>query len=506
MKPFAYFLLSVAACSLSAKPAVEPLLAFPEAAGFGKYAKGARGGTKPDVYIVDRLADDGAPGTLRHAIDSVKGKRGRFIVFGIGGVITLQESQPLVIDSPFITIAGQTAPMGGICIRGEGLEVSDGAHDVIIRGLRIRPGDLHYSSNTAPRNRDAIKVGELAESDPSLRDIIIDHCSFSWGTDETASAYRACQNVTFQYNIIESSLRRSIHEDETAPAEFHNAKHGMGLVIGPWTKGISVYRNLIAHHEYRSPFLKQVDEVEFVNNYIYNFGNTGGQLAGSISVGTHPLRAHLISNFWLGGPSTTPHKDRLVRFSGIDSSPRSEIYLQGNAASFSGFELNPDQDMIEAGFTNAESKSKVFASAPIFAGIGMNEITKLSSQHNELDFLLDEVGARWPSRDALDTRLMTEISKRQGSLIDVVYLQPGSKPGNWLNPVGTDLAADIDASGDTKLPDYENYGNSAATDANRDGIPDTLETEYGSDPLKDVDNDGYLNIEEYLNDIISGSR
>ncbi|MDQ8181439.1 hypothetical protein [Pelagicoccus sp. SDUM812005] len=506
MKSFAYFLSTLASCSLAVASAADPLPAFPGAAGFGKYAQGARGGTKPEVYIVDSLADDDSPGTLRHAIDSVKGKRGRFIVFRIGGVITLQESRPLVIDSPFITIAGQTAPLGGICIRGEGLEIRDGAHDIIVRGLRVRPSDLHYSVNTAPRNRDAIKVGELAESDPSLRDIIIDHCSFSWGTDETASAYRACQNVTFQYNIIESSLRDSIHEDETAPVEYHNAKHGMGMVIGPWTRNVTLYRNLIAHHEYRNPFLKQTDQSELINNYIYNFGNAGGQLSGSIKVGTHPLKAHVIANYWLGGPDTTTHKDRLVRFNGIDSSSGSKIFLRGNAASFSGYELLPHQDVIEAGFTNAKIKSEAFTSEPAFAGIGMNEITKLSSQLNELDFLLDEVGARWPSRDAIDARLMNDISNRQGSLIDVVYLPPKSQPGKWLNPVGPKAAADIDSDGDPKLPDYASYGLPSAIDADRDGIPDTLETEYGSDPLKDDDGDGYLNIEEYLNDIITGTR
>ena len=487
-------------------PLLSQPLAFPGAAGFGKHAKGARGGSDPDVYVVTSLADNGAQGSLRHAVDSVSGDNGRFIVFAVGGVIVLDEGEPLDINSPYITIAGQTAPNGGICIIGEGVNVN--SHDIIIRGLRVRPSDYHSADDNPTRSRDGMKIGEGTASPPTIRDIIIDHCSFSWSTDEIASAYRACANVTYQYSIFAEPLHDSIQWDEGAsgsppPLPYENVPHGMGPTFGPLAKNISFYRNVTAHAYVRNPSVKETDQMEVINNIFYNYTIRGVQLFDNS--GNQALKANVISNMWLSGPSSASGKNRVFHFRQAKASNNTEIYLSGNVAHVGNDHLAFDDDPVAAGFTQAESGSvlsEALKSSPVFSGISTAEIVSFTAAEDELDFLLAEAGARWPMRDAIDSRVIGHIENGNGAHVDVVYLDPGTTPGQWLNEVGDNEAPDVDSSGDPKLPDYATLGSGAPTDSDSDGIPDALESTYGSDPLADDDSDGYLNIEEYINGII----
>lgn len=476
-------------------------LAFPGAAGFGRHALGARGGSDPDVYIVDRLSDDGEPGTLRHAIDSVVADHGRFIVFAVGGVITLQENRPLEIDSPFITLAGQTAPQGGICILGEGLFVT--SHDIIIRGLRVRPSDYHSVSYQATQSRDGLKVGEGTETQTAITDIIIDHCSFSWSTDEIVSAYRACRNVTYQANIFSEALHKSIHWDEGAEP-WVNEPHSHGPTIGPWAHNISLFRNVSAHTRGRNPMLKGTDQVEVINNVFYNFGFQG--VFFTDPEGGRGLKANVIGNQWIGGPDSVSDRARLIEFHGLTATKGSAVHLAGNVADMPGGHLAATDDPVAAGFYRSRGGTNlgaVLKPQPVFVGIPNHAITAMSAAEDELDAVIDDAGARWPMRDAIDRRVIDHIELRSGSHVDVVYQTPGSRVGQWVEPVGTREALDVDRSGDPKLPDYATLGDPAPIDADRDGIPDSLESTYGSNPLADDDGDGYLNIEAYLNAIIA---
>ena len=480
-------------------PAPGAPLAFPGAVGFGRFAQGARGGAKPDIYVVTNLLDDGRPGSLRDAIDSLSDNAGRFIVFDVAGLLHLRDGHPLVIDQPYVTIAGQTAPQGGICLVGEGLEIR--SHDVIVRGLRIRPGDYNFGAPKHTGQRDAITVGRGTGA-PVVQDVIVDHCSLSWALDETASAYSASRNVTFQYNLAAEALHQSIHVDEGTPGPpYATDRHSTGILTGPHAGRITIYRNVLAHAMYRLPRLDQTDRVEFVNNVIYNYGTEA--LTCVARDGGQALLANVIGNLWLSGPNSHADPRRLMHFEHCTAGAGTAIYLAGNGAMVGHQVLVPGADPVAAGFSRTTGGSEldhVLSGVPVFEGLPPTAITQLSLRLSELDFVLDEVGARWPLREAIDERVITSIRNRTGSIVDTVAIPPGTNPdpARYANPVGARVVPDVDANGDPKTPDYASPGN-PRVDLDDDGVSDTLQAVLQAEPLADDDGDGYLNIEEFLN-------
>src|SRR5262245_56508107 len=260
----------------AAPPAAAPTLtraripAFPGAEGAGAWTAGGRGGK---VYVVTNLEDRGK-GSLREAVEA---KGPRMVVFAVAGIIALET--PLAINHPFITIAGQSAPGDGICIRGHTTEIN--THDVVIRYLRFRRGNL--------KKRDDALGGN------PIGNVIIDHVSASWGLDENLSLYRhvvkgkdgkiikkPTENLTIQWSISSEAL------------DLNN--HAFG---GTWGgKNVSFHHNLFACNTGRNPSIGFGGTFDFRNNVLFNWRHR------TIDGGDGSSRINLVNNYFEAGPVT----------------------------------------------------------------------------------------------------------------------------------------------------------------------------------------------------------
>lgn len=422
------------------------VIAFPGAQGFGAGTIGGRGG---QVVHVTSLNDSG-PGTLREALENVKGPR--TIVFDVEGEIKLRNQ--ITIDSPFVTLAGQSAPGDGVVLTGARIQIL--TNDVIVRGMKIRPGD--DPSGDIGRNRDAISIGNGG------RNIIIDGNSFTHATDETVGIWGATSNITVSNNIIAEALYDSIHIDE---GKTQTAPHSTGLIVGnrpgqPNSQNISIIGNLFASNNSRNPFIKQAYGVEVINNFISNPGL--GHQATSLGGGGSPLEIAYFGNYIEDG-----------RDSGND--PRPPINMRGlenNSKVFIG------DNFTEGHSVGYHGKTQYLVNQPPFALSGANSVPVSAVKNN----VLSGVGARVEGQlDGVDQRIINEVAAGTTRIIDS------------QNEVGG-------------LSSY-NFNGDRVVDTDRDGIPDAFEIAAGWDPQTpnanaDSDNDGITDIEEYLNGRQSG--
>ena len=416
------------------------IAAFPGAEGFGANAKGGRGGKV--LYVVN--LDDEGPGSLRWAVEQ---EGPRVVVFEVSGTIALKKG--LTISNPFISIAGQTAPGSGICLRGATLSIA--THDVVIRYLRCRLGD-------EGRGGDAMSIGKG-------EDIIVDHCSASWSTDEILSASTknpTLSRVTVQWCFITEAL---------------NAKgHGFGsLIRGTGGAQYSFLHNLYAHNRGRNPRPGNYDIhpynedpegllLDFRNNVIYNWG--GGH-AGYNADAKSVTRLNYVANYLIPGP---------------DSDATGIAYATGspyNRAFFTGNMYNgqlPDNPWSLVKYRSDWTDEVISAykqTEPFAAGL-----VQLEDARKAYDRVLQSGGANLPQRDAVDTRIVKDVQQRTGRII-----KSQMDVGGW-----PELNSTL-----------------APADADRDGMPDKWESRYGFNPKNaadgssDKDQDGYTNLEEYLN-------
>jgi pectate lyase len=310
-------------------PATIP--AFPGAEGFGASANGGRGG---QVYEVTTLEDSG-PGSLRDAVSAGN----RTIVFRVSGTIGLKS--PLRISQPNITIAGQTAPGDGVCVRGYTLS-TENTHDVIIRFIRSRLGDENRQES------DGITVGNRCTN------IILDHCSSTWSVDEALSTAGVDQNVTIQWCLIAEGLNHSVHA---------KGAHGYGSLAranGP----VSWYHNLWAHNNSRNPRLGDSygrgshPFFDVRNNVMYDYGETCSGLTQGI------FNVNYVANYIRPGPSSKAKTP-------IHIGTPSEIsfYVHGNVLDGNP-EMTADNarfvDILEAdGKRQAQIATEPFPSPPV---------------------------------------------------------------------------------------------------------------------------------------------
>ncbi len=462
----------------SARPAAPSLPAFPGAEGGGALSEGGRGGR---VIQVTNL-DDRGPGSLRAAL---AGAGRRTVVFRVAGTIDLR--RPLIIDDPYVTVAGQSAPAGGITLRGTAMDDSPLlilTHDVVIRYLRIRTG-------RGPSHRygagDVVSLGEGGD----VHDIVLDHNSFSWGNDENVAVWAdegTARDITISNNIVSEALD---HDD-----------HSTGLIAGSneiceQMTDIDVVRNLFAHNSHRNPYVK-VATSRVVNNVVYNWDWLGTQIAGGIDV-------DIIANHYIPGP---------------DDAGRSEIAWRDEPARRQG----PDCDLGPQGDPSIHLRGNIGPHQPDPWGEQWSTMLEQVGDGNgwgwpgepprlrRVDRALERTWPLadpsvpvtvWPARRLVDRLLPTVGASRR--------IDGG---GNWVGDrdaidrrivrevrrgAGRIRLTEDDAGGYAEVRAGRPYD-----DRDADGMANWWERRNGFDPRRadghgDRDADGYTNVEEFLN-------
>lgn len=457
MKKECFFILCCVLLSTLSLCAQTP--AFPGAEGAGMFTTGGRGGT---VYYVTSLEDTLVgnkklnEGTLRWCL---KRPGAKTILFKVAGIIHLKSRLTITENT---TIAGQTAPGDGICIADNNVKIS--GDNVIIRFMRFRMGDL-------------TGLEDDALSGYRNKNVIIDHCSMSWSTDECASFYDN-ENFTLQWSILSESLRASVHR---------KGNHGYGGIWGG--QGATFHHNLLAHHDSRNPRMcgsrysnrPDLELVDFRNNVIYNWGSNSGY-AGEGG------RYNFINNYYKPTAGSV-HKNRIFSPNADDGSNKQpqgvwgEFYLHGNVIAGDqaatkdntlGFQPNPaSKDKSEL------LSKKEFSVSPVKTDKAIDAYIKV----------LQKAGASYV-RDNTDARIVNET--RNGLTPVRASHDSKTRPGM------------IDSQSDVGGWDVYKYAKSeVVTDSDNDGIPDGwLEKKYPGKTANDLNPDGYTYLEVYLNSLV----
>jgi pectate lyase len=437
--------------------------AFPSAEGFGANALGGRGGR---VVEVTHLNDSGE-GSLRAAMEA---SGPRICVFRVSGTITLKKA--IRVSTPYLTLAGQTSP-GGVQIKGHGGPEGDwgiwfvnGAHDIVVRHLRVRiGGNLKHD---AGNNLLCYGTGQ-----PGVHDVIFDHCSVSWGSDTQLDWYGSyLDRATFQWNLIGECFMGQHIGGNRAP------------------KNITLHHNLYANLGSRTPLMQHADVFDFRNNVIYNWSGNNASVFGQFALNSSAL-GNVVNNLWIAGPEGGyPYIN--VGNGGparIDGKPAeaggTKIYLAGNFGpkcpagctndwpghgvnTWDYYELNHD------GSTHVVDEDQYAAKRPFSAPeVSTDPVPRL------LDKVLNTVGASKPFRDQIDLRIIKSVRENSGTT-------KISGLGPW--------------------PDLQTGAPPPSSDSDHDGMPDEWEKAHGldlqnPDDGKSIAKNGYSNVENYLNEL-----
>jgi hypothetical protein len=430
--------------------------AFPGAAGGGMNTTGGRGGK---VLYVTSLEDNTSAGTLRWAINQ---SGARIIMFKVSGLITLTSA--LRISNGNVTIAGQTAPGDGICLKNYEMNIS--ADNVIIRFMRFRLG------NEVPTVESDAIWGRYRKN------IILDHCSMSWSIDECASFY-SNENFTMQWCIIAESLNNAGHV---------KGAHGYGGIWGG--KNASFHHNLIAHHNSRNPrfngwkrsgldYTNPLDEerLDFRNNVIYNFGDNssyGGEAAGKYNI---------VANYIKFGPATKSSIKFKITQIDIDASstylPRWGTYfIQDNYVY--GSTANTLNNWLGVTYASGVNTSDCKSTVP-FDNFAIPQHSAIVAYEKVLGYSGASI-----SRDTVDKRIVSETRSGTATYTGSITLRPGiidtpENVGGW--------------------PVY--ISASAPADSDNDGIPDGwLNTNYPGKTANQLHESGYTYVEIYMNSLV----
>lgn len=431
-----YGLSVIAAIVFTASIIEAQQLAFPGAEGYGQFAQGGRGGK---VLFVTNLNDSG-PGSLRAAIDA---EFPRIVIFNVSGTIVLQSD--LRIIHPRITIAGQTAPGDGICLRNYPLIIS--ANDAAVRYLRVRLGD------EAGRKVDGIGVRDA-------ENVIVDHCSVSWTLDEAINTYHGTKNITIQWSLISESL--------------HNSKvrkgHGFAASLG----GIntSYHHNLFANNAGRNPSIAGGNmkdpsiNLDFRNNVIFNWQHR--------TLDGRPHSINVVNNFYKAGPASREGL-KVVKIQSLHDGTFGKWYIHGNVLE------DQSQSQSREGLVTIDAEHVSITSALLDAPVDFAPVTTQVPEEAYKD-VVRFAGAILPKRDTLDARIIREVQSGKTTF------------GNGI------ISSQTDVGGWPKLQSAE-----PKPDTDADGMPDAWEQRFSPNhdlslqSTGDLDRDGYTNVEEYLN-------
>lgn len=467
------------------KPADLPqaeIPAFPGAQGGGMYSFGGRGGS---VFVVTSLEDRG-PGTFREALEAGGPRQ---VVFNVAGIIHLKER--IRIRAPYITISGATAPGDGVCIAGDTVEID--THDVIIRHMRFRRGNDWVGD----RN-DSIGGNPIGN-------VMVDHVSASWGSDENMSMYRHMYhprdggkeeklptvNITIQNSIFAEALNK-----------YH---HSFGSTIGGYNA--TFHHNLWANNAGRNPSVGMIYDFTFANNVVFNWRHR------TTDGGDHRSFYNIINNYYKPGPVTpldNPIRYRLLKPESRRAKPPVDdfgrAYVSGNFVEGNPRVSTNNWDggvQVEAIGDAAEVLAAVRADEPF-----PHAYLEIQSAKEAYEWVLDNVGATRPKRDVVDERIVDCVRSGKPAAVAQPNLRESLANPNFPEKLVDKLVHEVSLGIITDISQvggYPVYSGEPYKDSDGDGMPDDWERIHELDPTDasdanaDLNRDGYTNIEEFMN-------
>lgn len=457
--------------------------AFPGAEGGGMYTPGGRGGR---VIVVTSLEDDG-PGTFREACET---GGARTIVFNVSGVIRLKSA--INVRAPYITIAGQTAPGDGVCVTGSSFLID--THDVVIRHMRFRRGaqDVAFRDDALGGN--------------AVGNIIVDHCSASWGLDENMSIYRHVYNRNEKgYGLKLPTVNITIQNSVFSEAlDAYN--HAFGATIGGHNSLFC--RNLFASNISRNCSVGMDGDFNFVNNVVFNWWNR------SVDGGDHRSLYNIINNYFKPGPITPLDKPISYRLLKPEAGREKDKPLTFGKAYVHGNIVHGNALVTKDNWKGGVQLAEEVDAEKFLPQIKVEEPFKTPPVHimdakAAYNFVMNQVGATFPKRDAVDARIVKSV--QTGKAIYVkdapefvsAYVKRRLPADSYKQGIITDIRQ---VGG---LPEYKG---TPYLDSDGDGMPDAWEKSNGlnpnnpSDAVKDCNGDGYTNIEKYIHGIDTKKR
>lgn len=452
--------------------------AFPGAEGGGAYTPGGRGGK---VIVVTSLADEG-PGTFREACET---GGARIIVFNVSGVIRL--SSPIHLRAPYVTIAGQTAPGDGVCLTGASFLID--THDVVIRHMRFRRG----AQDVAFRD-DAIGGNPVGN-------IMIDHCSASWGLDENMSIYRHVYNRDETGHGLKLPTVNITIQNSVFSEAMDTYNHAFGGTIGG--HNCMFARNLFASNISRNCSVGMNEGFNFVNNVTFNWWNR------SVDGGDNTSLFNIINNYFKPGPITPLDKPISYRILKPESGRDKSKALSFGKAYVNGNIVHGNKKVTKDNWNGGVQLADDVKEEEFLSKIRVNEpfpmphVTIMPAQ-KAYNFVMENVGANFPKRDAVDARVVKSVQTGKAIYVENApeFVSPYIKRRLPADSYKQGIITDIRQVGG--LPQYKG---TPVKDSDNDGMPDAWEIKNGlnphdpSDATLDCNGDGYTNIEKYINGI-----